>query len=78
MLVCLCRRVTSSRLRQVIADGARSVDDVAHRCEAGTDCGSCVEDIEAMLQDAPAARPAARAAVRLMDLALGSGATATA
>jgi bacterioferritin-associated ferredoxin len=46
MIVCLCRGVSDRQIVEAVHDGARSLDDVARRCDgAGTDCGSCRADI---------------------------------
>lgn len=49
MYVCICRAVTEAEVRGCIAAGACTVEDVSDRCEAGTGCGSCVEQIAALL-----------------------------
>jgi bacterioferritin-associated ferredoxin len=36
-------------LRSVIESGARDADEVGDRCDAGTGCGGCLEEIEALL-----------------------------
>jgi len=41
MYVCLCRAVTESHVREVVAEGASDVWQVAERCGAGTGCGGC-------------------------------------
>jgi bacterioferritin-associated ferredoxin len=41
MVLCLCKAVTDAAVRQVIEDGATSVDEIGARCGAGTDCGGC-------------------------------------
>lgn len=51
MYVCICRRVSDREVRQVIESGAQTIDAVGERCGAGTDCGSCVEEIADMLCD---------------------------
>ncbi|WP_261569324.1 (2Fe-2S)-binding protein [Frankia gtarii] len=49
MLVCSCFAVSDRTLRNVIAAGARDVDEIGERCAAGTGCGGCVEEIEDLL-----------------------------
>jgi bacterioferritin-associated ferredoxin len=49
MYVCLCRAVGSTVVVDVIAEGARTVEDVADRCGATTVCGRCHRTIEKML-----------------------------
>ncbi len=56
MLVCLCKGVSCSVVRREIAAGARTVAAIGERCGAGTDCGGCHGELEAMLEQASAAR----------------------
>jgi len=65
MYVCLCHAVTEQRVREEIANGATTPRQVAGGCRAGTDCGSCVRRIQAILghegaRPCPTARLAAR------------------
>jgi len=65
MYVCMCHAVTEQRVREEIAAGATTPRQVAGGCKAGTDCGSCVRRIQAMLghegaRPCPTARLAAR------------------
>jgi bacterioferritin-associated ferredoxin len=43
--VCICFAVSESELADVIADGARSEEEVGEACAAGTGCGNCLERI---------------------------------
>ncbi len=52
MYVCLCRGVTDRTIRRLVQDGARSCAAVARRCGAGTACGSCREDVAALVRAA--------------------------
>jgi bacterioferritin-associated ferredoxin len=47
--ICLCRVVTRSTIEAVIANGARTVEEVGERCAAGTDCGKCQRNILRLL-----------------------------
>ena len=51
MYLCICKGVTLKTVREVIATGASSVDEVERRCEAGGDCGSCRESIADLIDD---------------------------
>ncbi len=53
MIVCLCRNVTERKLRELVCDGARTVQSVERRCGAGGDCGSCREQIREIIADEP-------------------------
>ncbi len=58
MYVCICYGVTDNEINAEIALGARTVDEVGDRCDAGTGCGSCHETIEGLLARASARRAA--------------------
>ncbi|WP_020552960.1 (2Fe-2S)-binding protein [Embleya scabrispora] len=46
----MCFGVTDKQVNDRIADGARSMREIAQSCGgAGTDCGRCVKSITAML-----------------------------
>ncbi len=45
MYVCICHAVTETELAEVIADGARTEEEVGEACSAGTGCGGCLERI---------------------------------
>jgi bacterioferritin-associated ferredoxin len=47
--ICLCKVVTRATIERVIANGARTVEEVGERCEAGTDCGKCQRTIMKLL-----------------------------
>ncbi|MCP5181956.1 MAG: (2Fe-2S)-binding protein [Pseudomonadales bacterium] len=54
MIVCVCRNVSDRDIRRAIAEGARSVTDIADALDAGTCCGLCRETTEELLGDAGA------------------------
>jgi bacterioferritin-associated ferredoxin len=47
--VCSCFGITESQVRQHAADGRCTPRQIASACKAGTDCGSCVKRIQALL-----------------------------
>lgn len=49
MYVCLCFGVTEKQVHDQIEAGACSPRQIASACKAGTDCGGCVQRIQAML-----------------------------
>ncbi len=49
MYVCSCFGVTEAQVHAHQAAGACTPRDVASACKAGTDCGSCVRRIQALL-----------------------------
>lgn len=59
MYVCSCFGITEQQVRQHADAGACSPRKLASACKAGTDCGSCVKRIQALLgrTAAPAAQP---------------------
>jgi bacterioferritin-associated ferredoxin len=40
--VCICHAVTDLRIDQVIAQGARTEEEIGEATGAGTSCGGCV------------------------------------
>jgi bacterioferritin-associated ferredoxin len=51
MYVCVCLAVTDSKVREVIHEGAATVDAVTRACGAGGDCGACRGMIGEMIED---------------------------
>jgi bacterioferritin-associated ferredoxin len=51
MIVCVCHAVCDKRIRQLAREGAGSVEEVSARCGAGTDCGSCVDNIAELIDE---------------------------
>ena len=49
MYVCSCFGVTEAQVQRHVDDGACTPRQIASACKAGTDCGSCVRRIQAML-----------------------------
>nr|WSW71578.1 (2Fe-2S)-binding protein [Streptomyces sp. NBC_00995] len=49
MYVCSCFGVTEQQVKKHAEDGACTPRQIASACKAGTDCGSCVRTIQAML-----------------------------
>ncbi|HET6583317.1 MAG TPA: (2Fe-2S)-binding protein [Nannocystaceae bacterium] len=50
-LLCHCLVVEEGEVRKAIRAGARTVEAVGERCEAGTGCGSCRAGITVLLAD---------------------------
>jgi len=66
MYVCMCHAVTEAQVKREIDAGAVTPRQIAKGCKAGTDCGSCVRRIQALLGEHGALPcPTARLAVRL-------------
>lgn len=51
MILCLCHAVSDAEIKDHIADGAHSVEAVGRACGAGTDCGSCREEISDLIDE---------------------------
>jgi bacterioferritin-associated ferredoxin len=49
LFACICNAVRVSEVDEVIAAGARTVEDVGDACGAGTGCGTCVPTLCARL-----------------------------
>ncbi|RKN42278.1 (2Fe-2S)-binding protein [Streptomyces hoynatensis] len=49
MYVCSCFGITEQEVRAHAAAGACTPRQIARRCSAGTDCGSCVRRIQGLL-----------------------------
>ncbi|MCY3609583.1 MAG: (2Fe-2S)-binding protein [Acidimicrobiaceae bacterium] len=49
MIVCQCLATNEAAIRRLAAHGGTTVRDVSMACGAGTDCGSCVAMIQAVL-----------------------------
>jgi len=58
MLLCLCKGVSDRVVRLAVANGAGTIDGVAARCGAGTDCGACRPMIHDLIEEAEAERAA--------------------
>lgn len=73
MIVCCCKAVSCEKIAALIAGGADSVAAIGALCGAGTDCGSCRDQIEEMIED-QRAEPAALARVRSLRVLRTAGA----
>ncbi|MFF3843957.1 bacterioferritin-associated ferredoxin [Streptomyces sp. NPDC002328] len=49
VFVCSCFGVTEAQVKQHAENGACTPRQIASACKAGTDCGSCVRRIQAIL-----------------------------
>ena len=50
MIVCQCLATNEATIRHLAAHGASGVADIGVACGAGTDCGSCLTTIRAVLE----------------------------
>jgi bacterioferritin-associated ferredoxin len=51
MVLCICRALPESTVKQAIEAGADDLDEVAEHCGAGTDCGACHTQIRALIDE---------------------------
>jgi bacterioferritin-associated ferredoxin len=51
MIVCHCRRVCDRTIRSAIEAGARTEEEVAEACGAGSVCGGCIPAVSELLED---------------------------
>ena len=52
MIVCVCRRVSDSQIRQAVADGAHSLQCLQFDLGVATQCGRCADCASRVLCDA--------------------------
>nr|WP_163010793.1 (2Fe-2S)-binding protein [Streptomyces dangxiongensis] len=57
MYVCSCFGITEAQVERHAQNGACTPRQVASACKAGTDCGSCVRRIQAILGRGACPRP---------------------
>ena len=50
MYVCVCNAVSDRSIRAAVKKGASSLADLMVSCDAGTCCGACHPELEAMLE----------------------------
>ena len=55
-LVCACARISRSAIDALIAKGSRNVQELGRQLRAGTQCGSCVPELQRMIRAAESAR----------------------
>lgn len=51
MYVCSCRAVTDRTIAAAITAGARTVQDIARLCGAGSRCGGCWPELQRLLAE---------------------------
>ena len=66
MIVCVCHGIPCKRIRSVIREGAETVDAVGAACGAGTDCGSCREMIDDLIEETVPAETRARSRLPML------------
>jgi bacterioferritin-associated ferredoxin len=51
MFICICHAVNDSTIRKVVSNGAISFRDLSSRTGCGTQCGSCVAQARAVMNE---------------------------
>lgn len=49
-MVCTCYGITNGMIKEAVDAGARTLEEVHEKTEAGTACGACLEDVERLVQ----------------------------
>lgn len=52
MYACVCFCITEEEIDDEISAGARTEEEIGERCGAGTSCGTCVERLGCLLEQA--------------------------
>jgi len=50
MVVCLCKGISDKQIRKLVEAGVTSAREVMNLCRAGTDCGTCVLQVRAVVE----------------------------
>ncbi|MDE6873571.1 MAG: (2Fe-2S)-binding protein [Lachnospiraceae bacterium] len=48
-IICPCTGVTARDVMDAVKNGANTVEDIEAATSAGTVCGACIQDLEALL-----------------------------
>ena len=51
MYICICNAVSDSVIREAVSKGARSFRDLSFKTGCGTQCGSCVPQARAVMDE---------------------------
>lgn len=49
MYICLCHGVNESTIREAVRNGAHTIRELGFQTGCGTQCGSCVSQVQALL-----------------------------
>ena len=50
-IICHCQEITYEEILEAINNGAHTVEEIGNVTEAGITCGSCIEDLEEILEE---------------------------
>jgi bacterioferritin-associated ferredoxin len=56
-LVCICNFVTEKEIIEALRKGARSTSEIQKYTRAGTSCGRCLPEIDALVEEFLASLP---------------------
>lgn len=57
-IVCTCLNVTNGMIREAVEAGANTLEEVEEKTGAGTVCGACLNELEALIRQYAAKRDA--------------------
>ena len=49
-IICSCFGTTVGDIKKAMNDGAQNIEDIKAMTQAGTACGACLDDIEALME----------------------------
>jgi len=50
-IICHCEEITYREILHAINNGAKTVEEISDKTDAGIACGTCIEDIENILEE---------------------------
>ncbi len=50
-IICHCQEVTYEEIVKAIKNGADTIEKIGDATEAGITCGTCIEDLEEILEE---------------------------
>ncbi len=50
-IICHCQGITYEEIVNAIHNGANTIEKIGDATEAGITCGSCIEDLEEILEE---------------------------
>lgn len=59
MYICLCHGVNEATIREAVKNGSHTVRELSFQTGCGTQCGSCVSTVQALLLETLRAEQAA-------------------
>jgi len=72
MYICICHAVTDSAIRQAVGEGVNNFRDLSFNTGCGTQCGSCVQLVREVMDEALAGEGSPKSAVKLQVIASNS------